>query len=95
MARIKKNHSNKFKFKVALTALKGDKTVAELCQEFSLVASQIYAWKKQLEQGGQNIFADKRKEKKDLKRDIGNLRAKIGELVMERDFLSNALGQFK
>jgi len=52
MARRKMSskYSSAFRFKVALTAAKGNKTVAELCQEFGLVPSQIYAWKKELEQ---------------------------------------------
>lgn len=45
---IKKSHGSKFKLKVALAAIKTDKTMSELCQEFDVAISQIYAWKKQL-----------------------------------------------
>ncbi len=94
MARIRKHHGNKFKFKVALSALGGTKTVAELCQEFCLVASQIYAWKKQLEENGPEVFADKRKNNHQ-EDDMEKLHAKIGKLLVERDFLSNALGKLR
>ncbi len=94
MSRIRKYHSDKFKFKVALVALRGTKTVAELCQEFCLVASQIYAWKKQLEENGPDVFADKRKNKHQ-EEDVEKLHAKIGKLLVERDFLSNALGKLR
>ncbi len=92
MSKIKKYHTSKFKFKVALTAIKGNNTVGELCQEFGLVSSQIYGWKKQLEESGSNIFLDKRKEgNKD--ESVEKLHATIGKLLVERDFLSNALSK--
>jgi hypothetical protein len=50
MARIYKRHGSLFKAKVALEALKEKKKVAELCQEYSVASSQIFAWKKQLEE---------------------------------------------
>jgi len=46
--RILKKHSDAFKIKVALVAIKDDRTIAELCQEFGVAANQIYAWKKKL-----------------------------------------------
>ena len=88
--KIQKNHSDKFKLEVALEAVKGEKTVAELCQKFSVAPSQIYAWKKQLEENGQAIFADKRKNKKQDER-VEQLHATIGRLIVERDFLARVL----
>jgi len=85
-------HSNKFKFKVALEDLKGDKTVPQLCQEFGLAAKQIYSWKKKLEEVGPQVFADKRKQKDD-ESDTERLHATIGKLKVENDFLSKALGR--
>lgn len=85
-------HSDQFKFKVALEAIKGNKTVAELCQEFSIAANQIYAWKKKLEEIGPQVFADKRRQKND-DTDVDRLHATIGKLKVENDFLSKALGR--
>ena len=53
MAKIYKKHSSCFRLKIALEAIKGKKTIAELCQEFSVAASQVSAWKKQVEEGAQ------------------------------------------
>ncbi|GAG19716.1 unnamed protein product, partial [marine sediment metagenome] len=54
-----RKYSNEFKHKVALAAIKGDKTVSELVQEFRIGANQIYLWKKQLEKEGLKIFSGK------------------------------------
>lgn len=95
MARgIRKNHTDAFKFKVALSAIKGDKTVVELSQMFGVVASQIYSWKKQLEDKGASIFADKRK-KEQQKENVDKLHRIIGQLTVERDFLSRVLDRSK
>ena len=84
--RIKKTHGDSFKLKVALAALKSDRTVSELCQEFALVSSQIYAWKNQLEKRGTEIFADKRKATKQGV-EIEKLHAIIGKLIVERELM--------
>ena len=91
---IRKNHTDSFKFKVALAAIKGDKTIAELCQMFGIVASQIYTWKKQLETKGAIIFADKRK-KEHQRENVDKLHRIIGQLTVERDFLSRVLDRSK
>jgi len=62
---IKKNHDAELKFKVALAMMMGSKSVPEICQEFDIVQSQAYAWKQNLEERGCEIFADKRKTKKE------------------------------
>jgi transposase-like protein len=87
---IHKKHGATFKLKVALRAIKGDKTVAELCSEFGVVSSQIYLWKNQLEKNGEKVFADKRAL--DQKNEIDRLLRIIGQVTAERDFLSRALG---
>jgi transposase len=84
------SHAAHFKFKVALEAMKGTKTSAELCQEFGLSSSQIYAWKKQLEDAGPEVFSNKKK-KKDSEPTVEQLHATIGKLKVENDFLSKAL----
>lgn len=91
MARkIRKKHSDAFKLKVALTAIKGDKTVAEMCHEFGIASTQIYAWKKQLEEQGAVLFADKRL-KENQKEEIDKLHRLLGKVAAERDFLSYVL----
>ena len=89
---IRKYHGDKFKFKVALAALKGDKTIAELCQEYGVVSSQICAWKKQLEKHGSTVFSDKRKSNSH-NGDVDKLHATIGKLKVENDFLARVLGR--
>jgi transposase-like protein len=84
-------HSSKFKFKVALEALKGNKTVPELSQEFEVAPSQIYAWKKHLQECGAETFNGKQKiVKHDVEQE--KLHAIIGKLKVENDFLAKALG---
>lgn len=90
--KIRKNHSDQFKFKVALAALKGEKTVNELSQEFGVASCQIYAWKKQLEDNGAEVFGDKRKNDGSDK-EIEKLHSVIGKLTVENNFLSKVLGR--
>ncbi len=88
MARIYKRHGSAFKAKVALEAIKEQKTVAALCQEFNLAASQILAWKKQLEAGSKEIFQNKQDNQE---HEIDRLHRVIGQLTAERDFLDRVL----
>jgi transposase len=88
--RILKKHSDEFKLKVALAAIKGDRTVAELCNDFSVTGSQIHTWKKQLEEQGARIFADRRKTE-NQKDEVDKLHRIIGKITAERDFLSRVL----
>lgn len=88
MAKKYKRHGNSLKAKVALEAIKEKKTVGDLCQEYSLVASQIFAWKKQLEEGCEKIFQSKQD---DHKGEIDRLHRVIGQLTAERDFLGHVL----
>ena len=60
MKKIYKKHGSDFRLKVALEAIKGRKTLAELCQEFGVAASQISAWKKQVEESSQSVFESKK-----------------------------------
>jgi len=84
--KINKTYGDKFKLKVALAAVKADKPVAELCQEFALAASQIYAWKKQLEERGIEAFSKERSTAKKCL-DAEKFHAIIGRLFVERDSL--------
>lgn len=89
---IRKKHSDKFKLKVALEALKGDKTVAELCNDFKVAASQVSAWKKQILSQGEVIFADKRCTE-NQKDEVDKLHRIIGKITVERDFLARVLNR--
>jgi transposase len=87
---IRKYHGDSFKFKVALEAIKELKPVGELCQEYGINANQIYVWKKQLEEHGAELFADKRKAN-NHDAEVAKLHAIIGEQKVEIDFLEKVL----
>lgn len=89
MAKVYKKHSSSFRLKVALEAIKGKKTIAELCQEFGIAASQISAWKKQVEEGAQSLFESKRP--RDHQEEVDKLHRVIGKITAERDFLERVL----
>jgi transposase len=91
--KIRKYHSDEFKFRVACEAIKGQKTVVELCQEFGVVQSQIYLWRLELEKNGASIFSDKRKSGN--KDEIEKLHRIIGKITVERDFLERAFNRLK
>ena len=89
MARKYQRHGNCFKLKVALEAIKEQKTMAELIHEFGLSQSQIHAWKKELLGGGDKVFGEK--SKKNHEKEVDNLHKVIGKLKAENDFLEHAL----
>jgi len=91
MSKKNRMHTDRFKFKVALEALKERKTVPELCQEFEVASSQIYTWKSKLQEFGPEAFKGKGKPKNENE-DIDKLHAIIGKLKVENDFLLKALG---
>jgi len=88
--RPRRNHGAVFKAKVALEAIKGEQTLVELSERFQVHPNQITEWKKQLLERASEIFD---KEKKSEGPDVKELHAKIGQLAMENDFLSIALGR--
>ena len=91
MGRKRRNHSSNFKAKVAVAALKGDKTLAELAEQFDVHPNQITDWKRQLLENADQLFGGAEKQAVDSEHKIKELHAKIGQLTMERDFLEQGL----
>ena len=90
--RTRRNHTPTFKAKVALAAIKGDKTLAELAQQFDVHPNQIGQWRSQLLEGAAGVFgAEKGEASAAPSVDLKALHAKIGELTLENDFLEGAL----
>ena len=90
--RSRRRFTPAFKFQVALEAVKGEQTLAELSSRFEIQASQIQYWKKQLLEDGVSVFEGRRKANApDATADPDALHRKIGELTMERDFLQEKL----
>jgi transposase len=90
--RTRRTHSSAFKAKVALAAIKGEKTLAELAQQYEVHANQITAWKAQLTEGAAGVFGAGGSGSGTAPAvDLKLLHAKIGELTLEKDFLSGAL----
>ena len=88
----RKNHSPEFKAKVALEALKGERTVSELAAEFGVHPTMIHQWKKALLEGASDIFERGGKKKAEIDEEtMRSLHAKIGELAVANDFLSRKL----
>lgn len=91
MKRKRRNHSAAFKARVALEAAKEEKTLAELAQKYELHVNQISAWKQELLEGMSRLFEQGGDVKREQEAEVKELYAKIGELTMERDFLSRKL----
>ncbi len=89
--RTRRNHTAAFKAKVALAALRGEKTLSELSQQFDVHATLINAWKGQLLEGAAGVFGTGPSEAAPAAVDVKTLHAKIGELALENDFLAGAL----
>jgi len=92
MSRKRRNHSPDFKAKVALAAIKGDETLSELAKRYQINANLIVKWKKLLLENSAEVFASGKGLAPDRESEIKSLQAKIGEITMENDFLSKALG---
>lgn len=88
--RPRRKHSPAFKAKVAMAAIKGEKTLVELATQFEVHTNQISKWKTQLEAAAQDVFASDTLSK-EAQIDLKALHAKIGQQALEIDFLAGAL----
>ena len=91
MKKLRRNHGAAFKAKVAIEAIKDEKTIVELAEQFQVHPNQVSAWKKQLLESAADVFAGGKKTEGGPS--VKELHAKIGQLAMENDFLSVALGR--
>ncbi len=90
----RKRYSAEFKAKIALDALKGEETSAQIASRYGVHPTQVTQWKSQARDGMAEVFLGKadRKEK-DHEFEVKELHAKIGQLTVERDFLAKAFGR--
>ena len=93
MRRPRRNHTAAFKAKVAVAALKGDKTLAELAEKFDVHANQITQWKTQLLEAATGVFLTPTEKRESVGPSVQDMQAKIGQLALENDFLAGALGR--
>ena len=95
MKRPRRNHMAAFKAKVALAALKDDKTRAELAEKFDVHANQISQWKAQLLEAASGVFLTPGEKRESVGPSVKDMQAKIGQLALENDFLAGALGRIE
>jgi transposase len=92
--RPRRNHSAVFKAKVAIAAIRGDRTIAQIAEQFDVHPNQVTTWKAQLEGGAANVFDGGGSSSPTAPTvDVKALHAKIGELTLENDFLEGALSK--
>jgi transposase len=90
--RPRRNHSAAFKAKVAIAAIKGDRTIAQIAEQFDVHPNQVTTWKGQLEGSAADVFGGGGGSAPAAPAvDVKQLHAKIGELTLENDFLEGAL----
>ncbi len=92
--RPRRNHTPAFKAKVAISAIRGDRTLAQLAEQLDVHPNQITSWKAQLEEGAADVFGPGGGNGAVQPAiDVKSLHAKIGELTLENDFLEGALNK--
>lgn len=87
----RRNFTDQFKAKVALEALRGDKTVQEIAAKHQLHPNQVSTWKRQAIEGMADVFSGGGKQTGPTEAEVKDLHAKIGRLAVENDFLSEGL----
>ena len=87
----RRSFSDNFKATVGLKALCGDKTVQEIAAQRQLHPTQVSTWKRQAIEGMAGVFSDKVKKAENREGEIKELHARIGQLTVENDFLSQGL----
>ncbi len=91
MRRKRRNHSSAFKAKVAVAAIEGDRTLADLAEQFDVHPNQIQEWRKRLLENADTVFGRGQQQQEEAAGQVKELHAKIGQLTMERDFLEQGL----
>jgi transposase len=94
MARKRGVRGSTFKAKVALAAMKGDKTLAELSGQFGVHSTQISTWKQRLLDGASDLFEDRRRSRRGEETNVDALYEQIGRLNMEVEWLKKKAAQF-
>jgi len=94
MAKRKRtNHKPEFKARVALEALQEEMTMQQIADKYEIHINLVQNWKKELRESASDVFTKGNSIKDGSEKEIKDLREKVGELTMERDFLSKALGR--
>ena len=96
MSKKRRTHKPSFKAKVALAAIRGDKTIGEIASQYQVHVNQVSSWKKIALDNLESLFAGNHSAfDDDAEHKIKELHAKIGELTVERDFLDSALNRIR
>jgi len=89
----KKKYTSQFKAKVALEAVKADKTISQIASEYGIHPQQVRAWKKEFLENLHLVF-EKEDQAKRLEKELDKAYKKIGQLEVEKDFLSKILDNY-
>ena len=95
MSRKRRNFNSEFKAKVAVDALRGEQTLAELAKKYDVHPNMITAWKKELMERAGELFEKGGKAKSDSGVNADELYKQIGQLKVENDFLARGLGKLR
>jgi len=88
----RKNYTPELKAKIAIEAIKGEKSISQIASEFGVHPALVTRWKKQFLENSHKVFSENATKEKELQNTIEELYKQIGKLKVERDFLSKKLG---